>query len=202
MHDPCPLRKISPRTKKFKREEVFFSIFDTLCFLSIILISIDSMGAFIMTEGKSEMSEIRKKTVEGLKVEDTFAVSRTFVEQDVQDFAAMTRDYNPVHFDEKFVNAKNLRGKICHGLLVGSLVTEIGGQIGWYASKLDFRFKKPVYVGDTVTCTLMISCLAGRGLSEAKAVCRNQRGEIVLEAFLKGYIPVGQEIPLLDNSVT
>lgn len=132
---------------------------------------------------------------------DTFTVSRRFVERDVQDFAALTRDYNPVHFDGRFVKAKNLRGKICHGLLVGSLITEIGGQIGWYASKLDFRFKKPVYIGDTVTCALTISCLAGRGLSEAKAVCRNQGGEVVLEAFLKGYIPVGPEIPILDNSV-
>ena len=154
-----------------------------------------------MNEGKSVMSEIRKKTIEGLKVGDMFTVSRTFVEEDVQDFANMTRDYNPVHFDERFTKAKNLRGKICHGLLVGSLVTEIGGQIGWYASKLDFRFKKPVYFGDTVTCSLTISCLAGEGLAEAKAVCRNQEGEIVLEAFLKGYIPVGPEIPLLDNSV-
>lgn len=147
------------------------------------------------------MSEIRKKTIEGLKVGDTFTVSRTYREQEVQDFADMTRDFNPVHFDERFVQAKNLRGKICHGLLVGSLVTEIGGQIGWYASRLDLRFKKPVYFGDTITCSLTISCMAGKGLTEAKAVCRNQEGEIVLEAFLKGYIPVGPEIPILNNSV-
>jgi 3-hydroxybutyryl-CoA dehydratase len=155
----------------------------------------------IMNEGKSVMSEIRKKTIEGLKVGDTFTVSRTYREQEVQDFADMTRDFNPVHFDERFVQAKNLRGKICHGLLVGSLVTEIGGQIGWYASRLDLRFKKPVYFGDTITCSLTISCMAGKGLTEAKAVCRNQEGEIVLEAFLKGYIPVGPEIPILNNSV-
>jgi acyl dehydratase len=165
------------------------------------LISGNSINIFIINEGKSVMSEIRKKAIEGLKVGDMFTVSRTFVEQDVLDFSNMTKDYNPVHFDERFAKAKNLRGKICHGLLVGSLVTEIGGQIGWYASKLDFRFKKPVYIGDTVTCSLTISCMAGEGLTEAKAVCRNQEGEIVLETFLKGYIPVGQEIPLLDNSV-
>ena len=145
------------------------------------------------------MSEIRKKTVKGLKVGDTFTVSRTFGEQDVVDFARMTKDHNPVHFDERFVKAKNLKGKICHGLLVGSLVTEIGGQIGWFASKLDFRFRKPVYCGDTVTCSLTISCLAAEGLSEAKAVCRNQEGEIVLEAFMKGYIPVGEEVQILDD---
>ena len=147
------------------------------------------------------MSEIRKKTIEGLKVGDTFTVSRMFNEQDVQEFSNMTKNFNPVYFDEKFVGAKNLRGKVCPGLLVGSLVTEIGGQIGWFASKLDLRFKKPVYVDDTVTCSLTISCMAGKGLTEAKAVCRNQEGGIVLEAFLKGYIPVGPEIQILKNSV-
>ena len=146
------------------------------------------------------MSEIRKKTIEGLKVGDTFTVTRTFTENDVKDFAGITQDYNPVHFEGRFAQAKNLSGKICHGLLVGSMVTEIGGQIGWFASKLDFRFRKPVYFGDTITCSLTISCMAGKGLSEAKAVCRNHEGEIVLEAFLKGYVPIGEEIQILDTS--
>jgi 3-hydroxybutyryl-CoA dehydratase len=145
------------------------------------------------------MSDIRKKTIQGLKVGDTFSASRTFVEQDVVDFADMTRDYNPVHFDDRFTKEKGLRGRIVHGLLVGSLVTEIGGEIGWFASKLDFRFKAPVYLGETITCALTVSALTGKGMAEAKAVCRKQEGEIVLEAFLKGYIPVGQEIALLES---
>jgi 3-hydroxybutyryl-CoA dehydratase len=145
------------------------------------------------------MSEIREKTIEGLRVGDTFTVVRTFREQEVKDFARVTKDYNPVHFVDRFVKVKNFRGKICHGLLVGSLVTEIGGQIGWIYSKLDFRFKKPVYFGDTVTCSLTISCMADKGLTEAKAVCRNQEREVVLEAFLKGYIPAGEQIRILDD---
>jgi acyl dehydratase len=151
-------------------------------------------------EGENAMSEIRKKTIEGLKVGDSFTLSRTFTEKDVLHFSSMTKNYNPAYFDEKFAQAKNLRGKICPGLLVGSLVTEIGGEIGWLASKLDLRFKKPVYIGDTVTCSLTISCMARKGLTEAKAICRNQGGEIVLEAFLKGYVPVGPEIQFLNNS--
>jgi acyl dehydratase len=147
--------------------------------------------------GENEMSEIRKKTIEGLKVGDTFTVSRRFDEQDVQRFSRVTKSFNPAYSDEKFVKVKNLKGKICPGLLVGSLVTEIGGQMGWIASKLDLRFRKPVYIGETVSCSLTISCMAGKGLTEAKAVCRNQEGEIVLEAFLKGYIPAGPELKLI-----
>ena len=165
------------------------------------MLVMDFEDSIFKRESINIMSEIRKKTIEGLKVGDTFTESRTFVEKDVLDFSNMTKSYNPAYFDETFVKAKNLQGKICPGLLVGSLVTDIGGQIGWFASKLDFRFRKPVYFGDTVTCSLTISCMAGKGLTEAKAVCRNQGGEIVLEAFLKGYIPVGPEIPILNNLV-
>jgi len=84
------------------------------------------------------MSHIRKKAIAGLKPGDSFTVSRTFTEQDTMIFADVSRDYNPVHFDDRFADAKNFRGRICHGLLVASLATEIGGQIGWLALRHDF----------------------------------------------------------------
>jgi 3-hydroxybutyryl-CoA dehydratase len=95
------------------------------------------------------MSWIREKTLEGLKTGDFFSISRTFTEEDVIRFAAITRDYNPVHFDERFSGAKSFSGRICHGLLVASMISEIGGQIGWLASEMKFHFKKPVYIGET-----------------------------------------------------
>ena len=72
------------------------------------------------------MSQIRKQTIQGLTVGETFTVSRKFTAKDMISFADITRDYNPIHFDERFVAVKKLKGRICHGLLVGSLLTEIG----------------------------------------------------------------------------
>ena len=46
------------------------------------------------------MSLIRKKAITGLQVGDIFSVSRTFSEQDVIQFAELSRDYNPIHFEE------------------------------------------------------------------------------------------------------
>ena len=91
------------------------------------------------------MPEIRNRTIRGLKAGDTFTVSRRFTEEDVMTFADVTRDYNPVHFDSRFSGAKNFKDRICHGLLVGSILTQVGGQIGWLASVMNFRFKHPVY---------------------------------------------------------
>jgi len=72
-------------------------------------------------------------------------------------FAEISRDYNPVHFDARFASIKGFSNPICHGLLIAGMVTEIGGQIGWLASGMNFRFVKPVYFGDTIECRLTIT---------------------------------------------
>jgi acyl dehydratase len=132
----------------------------------------------------------------------TFTVSRTFTEQDMLSFAGITRDYNPIHFDRRFVAAKNLKGRICHGLLVGSLLTQIGGQIGWLASEMNFRFKKPVYFGDTIECSLTITKIDRRNRARADVIYRNQDGLVVLEAELAGILPNDRERDILDAIVT
>jgi len=139
------------------------------------------------------MSFIRQKAIAGLNRGDCFAVSRTFTEKDTMAFADISRDYNPVHFDDRFAVVKNFRGRICHGLLVATLVTEIGGQIGWLASEMNFRFRKPVYFGDTIECRLTITELDDRKRAKAEAVFKNQEGEIVIEAALAGIVPGDQE---------
>ena len=108
-------------------------------------------------------------------------------------FADISRDYNPVHFDDRFAKVKNLDGRICHGLLVVSILTEIGGQIGWLASGMNLGFRKPVYFGDTIECRFTITELDERNRAKAEAVFRNQRDEIVMEAHLTGIVPGSPE---------
>lgn len=147
------------------------------------------------------MSEIRKETIRGLKVGDTFTISRKFSEQDMLNFANITRDYNPIHFDNRFAQLKNLNGRICHGLLVGSMLTEIGGQIGWLASGMNFRFKKPVYFGDTIICTFTITDIDNNNRARARVVYQDNDGITVLEADLTGILPGTLERRLLSAMV-
>lgn len=135
------------------------------------------------------MSHIRKRTIAGLKQGDSFAVTRTFTEQDTIAFADVSRDYNAVHFDHRFAKTRKFHDRICHGLLVASILTEIGGQISWLASGMNFRFKKPVYFGDTIECCFTITELDDRNRAKAEAVFKNQQDEIVIEACLTGFIP-------------
>ena len=147
------------------------------------------------------MSYIRKRAVEGINKGDSFSITRKFTEKDMNDFAGVTRDFNPVHFDIRFANTKNFHDRICHGLLVGSILTEIGGQIGWLASEMDFKFIKPVYFGDTVTCKLTINEIDTRNRARAAAIYRNEAGVVVLEADLEGILPAEPEREVLAAMV-
>jgi acyl dehydratase len=145
------------------------------------------------------MSDIRRRTVAGLNPGDTFILTRTFTEHDIDVFSEVTRDHNPIHFSRRFVELKGFKGRICHGLLVGGMLTELGGQMGWLASGMNFRFKKPVYLNDTVTCRCTLTALDERNRAEAQAVFSNQHGEVVLEASLFGLLPNAEERRVLDD---
>lgn len=148
------------------------------------------------------MSEIRRRALEGIKVGDEFVVTRTFSLEETLSFGALTRDYNPVHYDERFARSKKFPGVICHGLLTGGMVCEVGGQIGWLASAMSFRFKQPVYPGDTITCRVTVTEVDSEGRAKATASLTNQRGEEVAAADLGGRLPTGESHRALSAMVS
>ncbi|SOB78243.1 Acyl dehydratase [Marinobacter sp. LV10R510-11A] len=146
------------------------------------------------------MTHIREQAIRGLKAGDVFTVIRTFTQNDTVAFGEISRDMNPIHYDERFAAAKGFRGKICHGLLVGGMITQVGGQIGWLASGMNFRFRLPVYFDDTITCVFTITEADERNRAKAEAVLTNQRGEVVIEAWLTGRLPGQTERTILAQT--
>jgi 3-hydroxybutyryl-CoA dehydratase len=143
------------------------------------------------------MSEWRRRATQGLNPGTTFTFARTFTNSDVEVFGDITRDYNPVHYEERFTRVKGFSGLICHGLLVGSMVCELGGQVAWLASGMEFRFLSPVYIGETITCRVTIEEVDERGFARAEGIFTNQDGQKVLEATLTGFIPGTREREVL-----
>lgn len=149
-----------------------------------------------------DIHEARKKGVQGVEVGDTFTTTRTFTEADVIRFGEISRDDNPVHFNDAFADVKGLSGRICHGLLVAGMATEIGGQLGWLASEMQFRFRRPVYPEDRIECRLTITALMDDGRVSGEAVYLNQDGVIVLEAVVKGIAAVEEEKEILRRCLS
>jgi 3-hydroxybutyryl-CoA dehydratase len=148
------------------------------------------------------MVGLRERAAEGLQVGDSFRTTRTFTDDEVALFAKISRDYNPIHFDARFAKARNFSAPICHGLLAASLVTEIGGQIGWLASVMNFRFKGPVYVGKTITCNWVITTIDQKGRAKASVTITKEEGVSVIEAKIGGIVPELEECKVLSQMLS
>ena len=147
------------------------------------------------------MSSWREQAIAGIDPGKTFTFTRTFTQKDVEDFGDLTRDYNPVHYDPPFAGQKGFDRIICHGLLVGSMVCELGGQLAWLASGMRFSFMRPVYVGDTVTCSMTIVSISEKRYAEASSRMVNQRGVEVMRCTLEGFLPEEQDAKRLSEMI-
>ena len=91
-----------------------------------------------------------------IKVGESASASRTITAADVDSFAELTGDFNPIHVDEEFAQRTRWGGRIAHGMLVAGLVTqtlsELGGDGAVHTSQ-EVSFRAPVRIGDTVTVT-------------------------------------------------
>ena len=144
-------------------------------------------------------SNFRGMAAAGLRVGDSFTITRSFTRKETAAFGDLTRDYNPVHYDTRWTQAKGFDGLICHGLLIGGMICEFGGQVGWLATGMDFKFIKPVYFNDTIECRITLTVLEESGRAEAEAVFCNQHGIQVALASLNGRLPVRHEQDILKK---
>jgi len=147
------------------------------------------------------MKQLRQRAIEGLAVGDEFVVTRTFTTEEIRQFSYLSRDYNPVHLDEPYARLRNFKAPVSHGLLTASLLTEIGGQIGWLASGMTFRFKRPVYADEALSCRWTITEIDERGRATAVITITNPDGVTVLEAQTTGVLPGDAERARLAEMV-
>lgn len=87
--------------------------------------------------------------------------SQTVTDSDIKAFAGISGDRNPVHLDEAYAESSRYKKRIAHGLMTASYFsalfgTKIPGEGCVYVSQ-SLQFKRPVYIGDTVTATVEVT---------------------------------------------
>lgn len=141
-----------------------------------------------MTGATPEFKERLREAFQRLQIGQAFTYRRTFTDGDVTQFCGVTGDFNPYHIDELFVRESWYGRRIVPGLLTGSMITHIGGLLGFIAMEMNFKYVAPVYVGDTVACTVTIREKdESRRLVKADATMVNQDGVQVLESRFEGF---------------
>lgn len=120
---------------------------------------------------------------EGIRQGDKTTYSRIVTDDDIETFATITGDCNPIHLDTEFARGTIFKGKIAHGILTAGLisaaVSRLPGVIIYLSQNLTFL--KPVRPGDSIEATAeVVEKVAKRNELKLKTVCTNQRGDVVL----------------------
>lgn len=121
-----------------------------------------------------------------MKLGDIIEWSRHFTMEDARNFTSISKDEGQHHL------TPDDQGRIViQGLLTATLPTRVGGALDFLARNMNFDFLKPVYVDDTVTCTVTIVELReSRHGTRMKADirCKNQDGIEVMTGSTSGVI--------------
>jgi acyl dehydratase len=110
------------------------------------------------------------------------SISRSFTEQDVNDFARLSGDFNPIHIDPEFAKTTIFGQRIVHGVLVSSLFSnllaeKVPGKGSIYLGQT-FKFKKPVFFDQTVTAKVeVINIREDKPIVTMRTICTNEQGE-------------------------
>ena len=96
-----------------------------------------------MEDHRARLSE----AFEALEPGKRFVYRRTFTDGDVALFCGVTGDLNPYHQDEIFAASTPFGRRIIPGLLTASMLTHVGGMLGFLATQMHFEFLGAVYVG-------------------------------------------------------
>lgn len=123
----------------------------------------------------------------GLEIESQ---GRTITEADLVNFSGVSGDYNPIHTDAEFSKATPFGERIAHGMLVLSVATGLGMQLGFLDGTviaftgIEWKFRGVVKIGDTVRMIVKVAKTkamkaAGGGFVVFDARVLNQRNEVV-----------------------
>ena len=137
------------------------------------------------------------ETALGIKVGDRAEFEKTVTPEDVQRFADVTGDTNPLHRDPAYAAKTRFGQCIAHGMLsAGFISAALGTKLAPHCCVVylsqPLRFLRPVKIGDTVRAEVEV-----KGTDPAKRIvtvrtdCFNQDGDPVV---------TGEAVVLLDPS--
>jgi len=153
------------------------------------------------------MPTISNVPFDQLQIGQTSEYAKTVTEHDIQLFAVLSGDANPVHLDPDFAANTQFGERIAHGMLTGAVISaaiamQMPGPGTIYLGQT-LAFKRPVKIGDTVTVTLTVAEKhATKPRATLDCVVTNQNGQVVVEGQANVMVPTESqtvEVPTLPS---
>jgi acyl dehydratase len=130
-----------------------------------------------------------------LKVGDKATLIKVFTESEVEHFAKISFDDNPVHMNQEYAENTNFGSRIVHGLLVASLFSGlIGARLPGHGSIYlgqSLNFKAPVYINEKVEASVeVVKVREDKPIITLKTLCVKDDGTIVIEGEAVVKVPL------------
>ena len=108
----------------------------------------------------------------------------TIVQEDINIYAEVSADFNPIHVDPEFASTTPYGTTIAHGCIVGAIVSRhLVERMGFQnrVRSVRLKFIGPVRSGDSLQCTAEPDegGAGTPGTRSYKVSCSNQKGETV-----------------------
>src|ERR1700688_4080846 len=156
----------------------------------------ESISFVLSAEAKRTVSSQRSELVtrsmvnfadfDKIQPGDEAHCDRTITAEDVESFARLSGDTNPLHMDENFALRTYFNRRVVHGMLLASYVSALVGVHcpgpGGLWSQQNFRWPAPVFIGDRIHIKLRVThkSTGARALTiEVQGM--NQNGKVVME---------------------
>ncbi|MGC9402637.1 MaoC family dehydratase [Vibrio genomosp. F10 str. 9ZC157] len=98
--------------------------------------------------------------IDELTIGMSASYSQTITDADIKQYAGLSGDRNPVHLDENYAERSRFKKRIAHGMISSGFFsalfgTKLPGEGCVYVAQ-SLKFRKPVYINDTVEATVVI----------------------------------------------
>lgn len=99
--------------------------------------------------------------IEDIEIGMSRNLRKVITERDIEMFAEVSTDHNPVHLDDDYANDTIFEGRIAHGMLTAGLISAvIGEQLPGHGTVYlgqTLKFLAPVRPGDMVNAVVTVT---------------------------------------------
>ena len=131
--------------------------------------------------------------IEDLVIGMSASYSQTITDADVKSYAALSGDRNPIHMDDEYSEKSRYGKRIAHGMISSSFFSALFGTklpgAGCVYISQSLKFRKPVYIGDTVTAVIEVTNVNIEGKRVAFNTYCTVSGRKVITGEAEIYIP-------------
>ena len=120
-----------------------------------------------------------------LNINDTFKKEFSFTQNEVNTFATLTGDTNPIHLDKNYAKNSIFKKRIMHGFLSASIFSRVFGTLfpskGCIYLKQELNFLLPMYCNTTyVSYFKVLNVKPQKNIANIETTIKNPNNDITI----------------------